>query len=107
MVAQRVVEGLDQLLTGGSESARGQGGEFLRMGLAVDHPLGQPGPAHTQDVTSACRTGLMFASSSAFWMGCVCRETSLVSCLRVRVRSRSSWIRAGGTKLPRISPCAR
>ena len=28
------------------------------------------------------------------------------SCLRVRVRSRSSWIGAGGTKLLRISPCA-
>ena len=27
-------------------------------------------------------------------------------CLRVRVRSRSSWIGAGGTKLPGISPCA-
>ena len=36
----------------------------------------------------------------------MCRVISRTSCLRVRVRSRSSWIGAGGTKLPRISPCA-
>ena len=33
-------------------------------------------------------------------------DDSPTSCLRVRVRSRSSWISAGGTKLPRIKPCA-
>ena len=31
---------------------------------------------------------------------------SRTSCLRVRVRSRSSWIATGGTKLARIRPCA-
>src|SRR6516165_4523840 len=36
-----------------------------------------------------------------------CWEISRTSCLRVRVRSRNSWIGVGGTKLERISPCAK
>jgi hypothetical protein len=50
---------------------------------------------------------LMFVSSSTFSIRLVCWMTSRASCLRVRVRSRTSWIGAGGTKLPRTSPCAR
>ena len=46
------------------------------------------------------------ASSRTFWSRSVCWAISRTSCLRVRVRSRSSWIGAGGTKLLRIRPCA-
>jgi hypothetical protein len=46
-------------------------------------------------------------SSRMFWMRRVCRAISPTSCLRVRARSRSAWIGAGGTKLPRIKPWAR
>ena len=35
-----------------------------------------------------------------------CCEISRTSFLQVRVRSRSAWIRASGTKLLRIRPCA-
>ena len=49
---------------------------------------------------------LTFASSSTAWRRCVCRTISRLSCLRVRVRSRRSWIGCGGTKLARIRPCA-
>ncbi len=35
-----------------------------------------------------------------------CWEISRTSCFLVRVKSRNSWIGAGGTKLERISPCA-
>ena len=46
----------------------------------------------------------MFASSRIFCRRCVCRPISRTSCFRVRVRSRSSWMGRGGTKLPRIKP---
>jgi hypothetical protein len=46
------------------------------------------------------------ASSSTFWMRCLCCTASRTSCLRVRVRSLSSWIGSGGTKLEQINPCA-
>jgi hypothetical protein len=46
-----------------------------------------------------------FASSRVFWIRKESWEISRTS-LRVRVRSRNSWIGAGGTKLERISPCA-
>ena len=49
---------------------------------------------------------LMFASSRTFWIRSECWEISRTSCSRVRVRSRSSWMGVGGTKLLRISPCA-
>ena len=39
-------------------------------------------------------------------MRATCEAFSRVSCLRVRVRSRSAWIAIGGTKLARIRPCA-
>ena len=41
----------------------------------------------------------MLASSSVFWMRCVCRCCSRTSCLRVRSRPRSSWVCGSGTKL--------
>jgi hypothetical protein len=39
-------------------------------------------------------------------MRATCEAFSRVSCLRVRVRSRSAWIATGGTKLARMRPCA-
>ena len=47
------------------------------------------------------------ASSKTFWMRWTCCARSRTSCLQVRVRSRSSWMGWGGTKLERISPWAR
>src|SRR5215471_10987806 len=49
---------------------------------------------------------LRWASSRTFWIRCVWREPSRTSCVRVRVRSRRSLMAGGGTKLPRMSPCA-
>ena len=60
----------------------------------------------TPRMSVTTRVSFTFASSSVFCKRCVCRAISRTSCLRVRVRSRNSWIGAGGTKLPRISPCA-
>ena len=60
----------------------------------------------TPRMSLATRVSFTFASSSVFCRRRVCRAISRTSCLRVRVRSRSSWIGAGGTKLPGISPCA-
>ncbi len=39
-------------------------------------------------------------------MRCVLRAVSRTSCLRVRISARRSWIGVGGTKLPRMRPCA-
>ena len=60
----------------------------------------------TPRMSLTTRVSFTFASSSVFCSRSVCRATSPTSCLRVRVRSRNSWIGAGSTKLPRISPCA-
>src|SRR5438552_740387 len=49
---------------------------------------------------------LILAFSRVFWMRRVCWAISRTSCLRVRVRSRSSWMGSGGTKLPRMRPWA-
>jgi len=43
------------------------------------------------------------ASSNVFWIRCTCWPCSRTSCLRVQVRSRSSWMDVGGSKLARMS----
>jgi hypothetical protein len=46
------------------------------------------------------------ASSSTLWRRFAARVRSWINDFRWRVRSRSSRIDAGGTKVPRISPCS-
>src|SRR5216683_839003 len=70
------------------------------IALSIRRPLSP----NTSDTTEANFT---LASSSTFWIRCLCCTISRISCLRVRVRSRNSWIGPGGTKLARISPCAK
>ena len=54
----------------------------------------------------ATEDSLIPASSSSFSNGWTSRPRSQVIAVRVRVRSRSWRIGAGGTNEPRTSPCA-
>src|SRR6267378_3550695 len=49
---------------------------------------------------------LILASANVFSIRWTCRVCSRISCLRVRVNERNSWISSPGTKLALISPHA-
>ena len=59
----------------------------------------------TPSTSVATPASLMLASSSTFWMRLTAADRSWINCVRCRVRSRSSRIGCGGTKLAWSKPC--
>jgi hypothetical protein len=57
-------------------------------------------------MSESTEPSLRLAACRSLSMRATCEAFSRVSCLRVRVRSRSAWIAIGGTKLARMRPCA-
>ena len=88
--AQRLDQGA-ALAPGGALRQRGQRSGSLSPAMMAPS-MARPEAVSTSESTLP---SLRLASSSTFWMRRECWEISRTSCLRVRVRSRSSWIGGG------------
>jgi hypothetical protein len=105
VIRDTTAQGLDEHLAARFETTAAQRDELLRIGLTSDESMEDRPPALAENIADRARD--LDVGVFEYLLDPVrVRTTSRASCLRVRERSRTSWIGIGGTKLPRTSPCA-
>jgi hypothetical protein len=103
--AEAALERLPQRRQLGPQPATGQVGQHRRIVVPLTSASSIARP-ETPKVSLATHASLIPASSRTLCSRCASRVRSWTSALRYRVRSRSSRIGLGGTKLGRTRPCS-